>query len=121
MVQDGQSKRTLVNVCAQLLLSACVLLVPPLLMVAGVMHLGSSPEGAGQFEAERADKRPEFAASLAPASAEQHPVIPERRSVAEEPAASTQKQAVKDSARYEGPFTIGNGGEQSPTVDVKNP
>jgi hypothetical protein len=122
MDQDGQSKRTLGNVCAQLLLSACVLLVPPLLMVAGVMHLESSPEGAGQqVEAERADKRPELAASFAPASAEQHPVISERPSIAKEPAASTQKQVAKDSTRYEGPVTVGDGSEQSPTVDVKNP
>ena len=117
MVQDGQSKRTLGNVGAQLLLSACVLLVPPLLMVAGVMHLGSSSEDAGrQVEAERADKRPELSASSALASTEPHPAISERRSVAEGPAASTQKQIEKDSTRYEGPVT----GEQSPTVDVKN-
>jgi len=122
MVQGGQSKRTLGNVCAQLLLSACVLLVPPLLMVVGVMHLGSSPKEAGQqVDAERADKRPELSASLALASTEPHPAISERRSVAEGPAASTQKQVEKDSTRYEGPVTAGDGGEQSPTVDVKNP
>jgi sporulation related protein len=114
MVHDGQSKRALGNVCAQLLLSACVLLVPPLLMVAGVMHLSSAPDEAGQ-------KVEEVAASLAPASAEQHTVVSERRSVAEGPAASTQKRAVKDSTRFEGPVTVGDGSEQSPTVDVKNP
>ena len=122
MVHDGQSKRTLGNVCAQFLLSACVLLVPPLLMVVGVMHLGSSPEDPGQqVEAEGADQRPELGASFAPANAEQHPVISERRSVTERPAASTQKQVEKDSTRYEGPVTVGDGSEQSPTVDVKNP
>src|ERR1700674_5630713 len=90
-LMTAKSKRALGNVFAQLLLSACVLLVPPLLMVAGVMHLDSSPEGAGQqVDAERADKRPELAASLAPASVEQHPVISERRSVVEGPAAITQ-------------------------------
>jgi hypothetical protein len=100
----------------------CVLLVPPLLMVAGVMHLGSSPKEAGQqVDAERADKRPELAASFAPASVEQHPVISQRPSVVEGPAASTQKQVVKDSTRYEGPVTVGDGSEQSPTVDVKKP
>jgi hypothetical protein len=46
MVHDGQSKPTPGNVCAQLLLGACVLLVPPLLMVAGVMYEGSSPKDA---------------------------------------------------------------------------
>jgi SPOR domain len=121
MVQDGQSKRTLGNVCAQLLLSACVLLVPPLLMVVGVMHLGSSPEDAGQqVKAEVADKRTELTASFAPA-AEQHPVISERPSVAEGPAASTRKQVVKDTTRYEGPVIAGDGSEQSPTIDVRNP
>ena len=120
MVQDGQTKRTLGNVCAQLLLSACVLLVPPLLMVVGVMHLGSSPEEARQqVEAEGAGERTKLGASFAPANAEQHPVISERRSVAEGPAASTQKQVVKDSTRYEGPVTVGDGSEPSPTVDVK--
>ena len=43
MITDEQSKRKLSNVCTQLLLSAIVLLVPPLLMVAGVMHLGLAP------------------------------------------------------------------------------
>ena len=41
MIPDGQGKRNPGNICAQLLLSASVLLVPPLLMVAGVMYLGS--------------------------------------------------------------------------------
>ena len=118
MAHDGQSKRTLGNVFAQLLLSACVLLVPPLLMVASVMRLNSSPEGAGQqVDAERADKRPELAASLAPARVGQ--VISERRSVVEEPAASTQTQVVKDSTRFEDPVTVGDGSE--PTADVKKP
>src|ERR1700675_1504788 len=86
------------NVCAQLLLSACVLLVPPLLMVAGVMYLGSPSEGAVQkIGADRGDKRPELAKSLALVSAEQRPVIVEPRSVAEGPASSTQKQVIKDS------------------------
>jgi SPOR domain len=122
MVHDGQSKRTPGNVCAQLLLSACVLLVPPLLMVAGMMYVGSSPEDAGQqVEAERTDKRPELAASVAVASAERHPVISEPSSVAEGPApASTQKQISKDSTRYKGPVTVGDGSEQSLTVELEN-
>src|SRR6516162_9797691 len=52
-------------------MSACVLLVPPLLMVAGVMHLGSSLKDQ-QMDGERADKRPERAPmSLALPSTEQ--------------------------------------------------
>jgi hypothetical protein len=126
MVHDGQSKPTPGNVCARLLLGACVLLVPPLLMVAGVMYDGSSPKDAGQqVEAERTDKRPELAASFAVASAKQHPVISEPSSVAEGPAApaaaSKQKQISKDSTRYKGPMTIGDGSDQSPTVEVENP
>jgi sporulation related protein len=86
------------------------------------MHLGSSSEDAGrQVEAKRADKRPELSANLALASTEPRPAISERRSVAEGPAASAQKQVVKDSTRYEGPVTVGDGSEQSPTVDVRNP
>jgi hypothetical protein len=123
MVHDGQSKPTPGNVCTQLLLGACVLLVPPLLMVAGVMYEGSSPKDAGQqVEAEHTDKRPELAASFAVASAKQRPVISEPSSVAGGPAApaasSTQKQI---STRYKGPMTIGIGSEQSPTVGVESP
>jgi SPOR domain len=123
MVHDGQSKPTPGNVCAQLLLGACVLLVPPLLMAAGVIYEGSSPKGAGQqVEAEHTDKRPELAASFAVASAKQHPLISEPSSVGEGPAApaasSTQKQI---STRYKGPMTIGDGSEQSPTVEVESP
>jgi hypothetical protein len=114
---DGQAKAIPGNICAQLLLSACVLLVPPLLMVAGVMYLGSPSEGAGQkIGAARADKRTELAPSLALVSAEQRPVIIEPRSVTQGPASSTQKQA--DSTRYNGPVTIGNGSEQSLTIEA---
>jgi len=122
MIRDGQSKRKPGSAFAQLLLSACVLLVPPLLIVAGVMHLGSPSEGAGQkIGAERADKRPELATSLALVSAEQRPFIVEPRSVAQGPASSTQKQITKDSTRYDGPVTVGDGSEQSPAVEVEIP
>ena len=121
MITDGQKKRKLSTVCAQLLLSAIVLLVPPLLMVAGVIYLDPT-EGAGQkIGAERADKRPELAPSLALMSAEQRPVIVEPRSVAEAPASNTQKQITKDSTRYIGPVTVGDGNAQLTTTDVEPP
>jgi hypothetical protein len=120
MIPDDQNKRKPGNACAQLLLSACVLLLPPLLMVAGVMYLGLPSEGAGQKNgAERADKRPELATSLALVSAERRPVIVEPRSGAEGPASSTQKQITKNSTRYNGPVTVGDGSEQSPRVEVE--
>ena len=121
MITDEQSKRKLSNVCTQLLLSAIVLLVPPLLMVAGVIYLDPT-EGAGQkIGAERADKRPELAPSLALVSAEQRPVIVEPRSVAEAPASNTQKQITKDSTRYIGLVTVEDGNEQLTTTDVEPP
>jgi hypothetical protein len=46
MIRDGQSKRKPGSVFAQLLLSACVLLVPPLLMVAGVMQVAIQSDAA---------------------------------------------------------------------------
>jgi hypothetical protein len=116
MIPDGQRKRQPGNVCAQLLLSAGVLLVPPLLMVAGVMYLDSPSEGAGP---DRADKRPELATSPSLMSAEQRPVIVEPRLVAQAPASSTQKQIRKDSTRYNGP--VGDGSEQLTTVEAEPP
>jgi len=121
MITDGQSKRKLSTVCAQLLLSAIVLLVPPLLMVAGVIYLDPTEDAGQKIGAERADKRPELAPSLALMSAEQRPVIVEPRSVAEAPASNTQKQITKDSTRYIGPVTVGDGNKQLTTSHVEPP
>ena len=122
MTPDGQSKRKPGNVCAQLLLSAVVLLVPPLLMVAGVMYLDSPSEGAGQkIGADRADKTPELATGLALMSSEQRPVIVEPRSVAQASASVTQKQVTKDSTRYIGSVTVGDGSEQLTTIEIEHP
>src|SRR6516165_2325339 len=119
MITDEQSKRKLSNVCTQLLLSAIVLLVPPLLMVAGVIYLDPTEDAAQKIGAERADRRP--APSLALMSAEQRPVIVEPGSVAEAPASSTQKQITKDSTRYIGPVTVGDGNKQLTTSHVEPP
>src|SRR6516162_4258597 len=112
MITDEQSKRKLSNVCTQLLLSAIVLLVPPLLMVACVIYLDPTEDAGQKIGAERADRRPELAPSLALMSAEQRPVIVEPGSGAEAPASNTQKQITKDSTRYIGPVTVGDGNEQ---------
>ena len=108
MVHDGQSKRKLREIWAHLVLSACTLLVPPLVMAAGVMYLGSSPpQGPERQVAERADMRSELVAS-------QHPVIADRRSPDEGPAAFTQSQSPKDPTRYKGPLHV----ETSPATAI---
>jgi hypothetical protein len=67
MVHDGQSKRKLGDIWAQVVLSAFTLLMPPLGMVAGVMYLSSPPpQGPEHQVAERAYMRPELAASQHP-------------------------------------------------------
>jgi cell division septation protein DedD len=112
MIPGGDSKRELGDVWPQLVLSAGVLLVPPLAMTAFVMHFGSpSSQGIGQQVAERAD-RPQLTTSFALASADQHPVIIERRRVADGPAPSTLNQATKDPKRYS---PAGNPSEQPVT------
>jgi len=101
MVHDGQRKRKLGDIWAHLVLSAFTLLVPPLAMAAGVMYLISpTPQGPEQKVAERADMRPELAAS-------QHPVIVDRRALDEGPTAFTQGQITKDPTRYKGPLQVG--------------
>jgi hypothetical protein len=100
MVHDGQSKRKLGDIWAQLVLSAFTLLMPPLGMATVVMYLSSPPQPAPEHQvAGRADMRPELAAS-------QHPVVVERRPLDEGPAAFTQSQITKDPARYQGPLQI---------------
>jgi hypothetical protein len=100
MVHDDHGKRKLGDIWAQLVLSALTLLVPPLGMTAGVMYLSFPlPQGPEQKVAERADMRPELAAS-------QHPVIVERRPLDEGPPAFTQSQITKDPTRYKGPLQV---------------
>jgi hypothetical protein len=93
MISGGESKRRLGDVWPQLVLSAGVLLVPPLAMAALVMHFGSlSSQGVEQQAAERADRQ-QLVTSFALASAD-HPVITERRRLADGAAASTLNQTT---------------------------
>jgi hypothetical protein len=127
MVRKGRTKRKRGDVWAQLSVSACVLLLPPIVMAAGVMVFGSPlpqmqqgavQEAAAPQAAAAANRsvsaggRPDGATSFALASAETHPAIAERRPVAEprpaaaQPAAAAQRAptgqatATKDPARY---------------------
>ena len=117
MVRNGSTKRRRGDIWAQLGVSACVLLIPPLVMAAGVMVFGSAPPGAeprGAVEQAAVApqptvaggksmaggksiamaERPDGGASFALASADQHPVISEPLPMAEphpvaEPAAAS--------------------------------
>jgi cell division septation protein DedD len=118
MIPGGESKRKLGDVWPQLVLSAGVLLLPPLVMTAFVMHFGSpSSPGVGQQVVERADGR-QLATSFALASADQRPVIIERRRVADGPATSTINQTTNDPKRY---TPAGNQSEQSVMAEVMAP
>jgi cell division septation protein DedD len=116
MVSGGESKRRLGDVWPQLVLSAGVLLVPPLAMAAFVMHFGSpSSQGVEQQAAERADRQ-QLVTSFALASADQT-VITERRRLADGPAASTN-QTTKNPTRY---TQTGTRSEQSVMAEVAAP
>jgi hypothetical protein len=111
LVRKGPTKRKRGDIWAQLSISACVLLLPPLVMAAGVMVIGpSSPQGqqgavqeaaapqapaaantsvantavanAAVSVAERPGMPAESTTSFALASAETHPVITEKRPIA---------------------------------------
>jgi hypothetical protein len=128
MTRTGPTRRKLGNIRPQLWVSACVLLLPPLVIAAGVMVLGSSPrngtepEGAAQQAAASQTtvtksvslaERPDGATSFALASAEQHPVITEQHPVAgrspmteqhvatEQSPVSGQPPVAKDPSRYD--------------------
>lgn len=138
MVRKGPTrrKRRRGDIWAQLSVSACVLLLPPLVMAAGVMVFGSSSppgqQGAVQDAAAPQAATANASASLAQrsfdlASAETRPVISEKRPAAEPrpaperpmvaaPRAPTgQAAAAKDTTRYLGvpPVTLANIGKAS--------
>jgi hypothetical protein len=121
LVRKGPTKRKRGDIWAQLSISACVLLLPPLVMAAGVMVIGpSSPQGqqgavqeaaapqapatantavanSAVSVAERPGMPAESTTSFALASAETHPVITEKRPIAgprppsEQPAAAAPR------------------------------
>jgi hypothetical protein len=116
MVRNGPTKRKRGDIWAQLGVSACVLLLPPLVMAAGVMFYDSSPpQSAGLQSAaqraeapassvaktdsmtERSDMRPD-AGTFALASAEKHPVITEKRPVAAQPPVAAPPAATAQPA-----------------------
>jgi hypothetical protein len=156
LVRKGLTKRKRGDMWAQLSISACVLLLPPLVMAAGVMAFGpSSPQGqqgavqeaaapqapaanpSASVMAERSNMPSEGTTSFALASAETHPVITEKRSIAgprpasEQPAAAAQRTssgtaAVKDPARYSGAGAVtlvhaGRASEPSAMPEVEAP
>jgi len=136
MVAIGRTKRKRGDIWAQLGVSACVLLLPPLGMTAGVMYLGSSqrPDGGQPVAAQQAaapqatvaevgDAPSGAGTSFSLASTEQHPVIPEQgtasatpgaaaRPITQLPVASPQQAptgqaaGTKNSARYSGPAPV---------------
>jgi cell division septation protein DedD len=100
MIRGSASKRKLGDVWPQLMLSAGVLLVPPLAIMAFVVQFSlPSSQVVGLHVTEGADER-QIATNFPLASAEQDPVIIERRRVADGPAAGTLSQATKDATRY---------------------
>jgi hypothetical protein len=114
LVRKGPTKRKRGDIWAQLSISACVLLLPPLVMAAGVMAFGPSSsqgqQGAVQeatapqapaaanpsasVAAERPNMPSEVTTSFALASAETHPVITEKRPIAGSRPASEQPAAA---------------------------
>lgn len=149
MVRKGPTrrKRRPGDIWAQLSVSACVLLLPPLVMAAGVMVFGpSSPpvqQGTVQEAAAPQAVAANASASATPrsfdlASAETRPVIsesrpsaeprpaPERPTVAAPRAPTGQAAAGKDTSRYLGapPVTLANIGKASdrlPLAEVEAP
>lgn len=139
MTRTGPTKLNLGNMW--IWVSACVLLIPPLVIAEGVMVLGSSPpndaklEGAArQTAASQATvtksvslvEQTDGVTSFALASAEQHAVITEQHSVAgrrpmtaatEERPISGQPPVAKDPSRYDAPVPVTASGQPVATKD----
>ncbi len=118
---NGPTKRERGDVWVQLGVSACVLLLPPLGLAAGVMVFGrfvpQDPEYAGAAQqapasqttvtksvalAQRSDPVTDFTL----ASAEQHPIITEQPAASAQHEASAQPSAAKDPTRYYGAIPV---------------
>jgi hypothetical protein len=105
MDPNGSTKRKFSDIWGQLAVSASVLLVPPLLMAAGIMyHVAPLPQSVPQVAAaggvDAADKADAFVrpdvgqtANFAPASIEQHPVVTDAHPLIEQPTESAQTGA----------------------------
>jgi hypothetical protein len=138
---SGPNKRKRGDIWAQLGVSACVLLLPPLGLAAGVMVFGRSipqdPEYAGAAQQAPASQttvtksvalaqRPDHVTDFGLASAEQHPVIAEQPAATAQREASAQPAATKDPTRYYGaiPVTlvrIRKSSEPSAMADIEGP
>jgi hypothetical protein len=136
MTRTGPTRRNLSNIW--IWVSACVLLIPPLVIAAGVMVLGYSPpngakpEGAArqtaasQATVTKSVSQADGVTSFALASAEQHPVITEQHSVAgrrpmtaatEQRPSSGPPPVAKDPARYDAPVPVTASGQPVVTKD----
>jgi hypothetical protein len=113
MVPNGPTKRKRGGIWTQLGVSACVILLPPLVIAAGVvvfdstLRQGAEPEDAAQEAVEPQAtltksaswaERPEAATSYGLASAAQHPVITEQHPVAEERQAAEQPATTAEAS-----------------------
>jgi hypothetical protein len=139
MTRTGPTRRNLSNIW--IWVSACVLLIPPLVIAAGVMVLGSSlPNGAKpestarQAAASQATvtksaslaEQPGGVTSFALASAAQLDVITEQHSAvgrrpltaaAEQSPISGQPPVAKDPSRYDAPVPVTASGQPVVTKD----
>jgi hypothetical protein len=105
MDPSGSTKRKFSDIWGQLAVSACVLLVPPLLMAAGIVYKESPlpqsvPQAAAAASVDAADKTDAFVqpdvsqtANFAPASIEQHPVVTDAHPLIKQPTESAQTGA----------------------------
>jgi hypothetical protein len=129
MVPNGPTKRKRGGIWARLGVSACVILLPPLVIAAGVMVFGSSPPPGAEPEGEAQEaavsqttvaksaswaERPDGATGFGLASAEQHPVIIEQPPAVGQPAAAAGEQPTEtkpadtkdESKPYYGPIPV---------------
>jgi hypothetical protein len=147
MIRNGPTRRKRGDIWPQLGVSACMLLLPPLVITAGVIVFGSSPQGGTEPEgaAQQAAasqttvtksvslaKRPDRATSFALASAAQPPAIIKQHAVAgerpatEQPPTTARGQAngepwvAKDPSRYDAPVPTTVSGQPAVTNPTRD-